>query len=107
MRLVNGKKGFTLVEVIVVAVIVAVLAAVAIPLYMGYLDSTRQQSVDQLAQAASAAADGYFRKTGADPSLPDLNLKYDNAQFTVSVGAGSVTVTLSGHAGFTKTVPYR
>lgn len=38
---VNNKKGFTLVEVIVVAVIVAVLAAVAIPLYRGYLLSSR------------------------------------------------------------------
>ena len=37
----KNKKGFTLVEVIVVAVIVAVLAAVAIPLYMGYVRDSR------------------------------------------------------------------
>lgn len=38
---VRKEKGFTLVEVIVVAVIVAVLAAVAIPLYMGYIKDSR------------------------------------------------------------------
>jgi prepilin-type N-terminal cleavage/methylation domain-containing protein len=39
--MVKNQKGFTLVEVIVVAVIVAVLAAVAIPLYMGYIRDSR------------------------------------------------------------------
>jgi len=34
-------EGFTLVEVIVVAVIVAVLAAVAVPLYLNYVTSSR------------------------------------------------------------------
>lgn len=39
--MVKNQKGFTLVEVIVVAVIVAILAAVAIPLYMGYIRDSR------------------------------------------------------------------
>ena len=39
--MVKNIKGFTLVEVIVVAAMVAILAAVAIPLYMGYLRDTR------------------------------------------------------------------
>jgi prepilin-type N-terminal cleavage/methylation domain-containing protein len=39
--MVKNIKGFTLVEVIVVATIVALLAAVAIPLYMGYLRDSR------------------------------------------------------------------
>jgi type IV pilus assembly protein PilE len=37
----KNEQGFTLVEVIVVAVIVAVLAAVAIPLYNGYIRDSR------------------------------------------------------------------
>ena len=39
----NTSEGFTLVEVIVVAVIVAVLAAVAIPLYLNYVTTSRNQ----------------------------------------------------------------
>ena len=109
MRSVHSKKGFTLVEVIVVSVIVAILAAVAIPLYMGYLRDTRQQSVDQLAQSAAAAANDFFRRTGSDPTDPvaDLHLFYDAGKFTVSIGGGSVTATLTAMPEFTKDVAYK
>lgn len=35
------KKGFTLIEVIVVVAIIAIMAAVAIPTYSGYVANTR------------------------------------------------------------------
>jgi prepilin-type N-terminal cleavage/methylation domain-containing protein len=41
---IRGQKGFTLVEVIVVAIIVAALAAVAIPLYSSYVSSSRKNA---------------------------------------------------------------
>jgi len=49
----KGQKGFTLVEVIVVAVIVAALAAVAIPLYLSYVESSRRNAA---ANAAGSIA---------------------------------------------------
>lgn len=55
MNIRKSKKqhGFTLVEVIVVAVIVAILAGVSIPLYNGYINSSRDNSA---ANAAGSAA---------------------------------------------------
>lgn len=50
----HQNKGFTLVEVIVVAVIVAVLAAVAIPLYTNYVNDARQGVVDNAAASAAS-----------------------------------------------------
>jgi type IV pilus assembly protein PilA len=41
----DGKKGFTLVEVIVVLVILAILAAIAIPALTGYIDKARDRSL--------------------------------------------------------------
>jgi prepilin-type N-terminal cleavage/methylation domain-containing protein len=41
----NGKKGFTLVEVIVVLVILAILAAIAIPALTGYIDKAKRRAV--------------------------------------------------------------
>jgi prepilin-type N-terminal cleavage/methylation domain-containing protein len=49
--------GFTLVEVVVVAVIVLVLAAVAIPLYTGYINDSRKAAAANFAgEIADAAA---------------------------------------------------
>lgn len=49
-----NNKGFTLVEVIVVAVIVAVLALVAIQLYTGYVAESRQNTAENLAASAAS-----------------------------------------------------
>jgi type IV pilus assembly protein PilA len=51
----KSNRGFTLVEVIVVAVIVAVLSAVAIPLYIGYVNDSAQNMVKNEAASLSAA----------------------------------------------------
>ena len=55
-RFCKNQKGFTLVEVIVVAVIVAVLAAVAIPLYMGYMRDSRVNVGNNIAGTIASAA---------------------------------------------------
>ena len=52
-KLRRNQKGFTLVEVIVVAVIVAILAAVASPLYLGYVRDSR---INQCENAAGSVA---------------------------------------------------
>lgn len=49
----SKKRGFTLVEVIVVAVIVAILAGVSVPLYLGYINNSR---TNQATNAAGSAA---------------------------------------------------
>lgn len=53
--MVKNQKGFTLVEVIVVAVIVAVLAAVAIPLYNGYIRDSRYNVACNVAGSVASA----------------------------------------------------
>ncbi len=50
----KNTKGFTLVEVIVVAVIVAVLALVGIQLYQGYVVEARRNTAENLAASAAS-----------------------------------------------------
>ena len=52
----NSKKGFTLVEVIVVLVILAILAAIMIPAMTGWIDEARNKRVLVEARSALLAA---------------------------------------------------
>ena len=51
----NGRRGFTLVELIVVLVIVAIVAAVAIPAMLGFIDSADEKKYIADAEAALSA----------------------------------------------------
>lgn len=80
----NNKKGFTLVELIVVLVILAILAALLIPALTGYIDKAKNKSIvaetRQTVMAAQTLVDEKYAKAdvGAD---------------TVKVGDGTGNVT--------------
>jgi len=65
--MVKNQKGFTLVEVIVVAVIVAVLAAVAIPLYNGYIKDSRKNVADNLGGTVASACGATIQQNLTPP----------------------------------------
>ena len=70
---VKSKKGFTLIELMIVVAIVGILAAIAIPAYLDYTVKTKITEVttamDALAQAASEyhASAGYFPDPATSP----------------------------------------
>lgn len=115
-RLLPGSRthsGFSLVEVLVVSVIAAVLAAVAVPVYTGYINSQREEVARNIAQSAAAAANIYTRRTGAevDCAHPDcvdlLNIFLSNPdQFEIAIAGRTVTVTDVINAGIVQTSAY-
>jgi prepilin-type N-terminal cleavage/methylation domain-containing protein len=114
MRLKYNNKGFSLIETLVVCVIVAVLAAVSIPLYNGYVTNQRWTTVNNLAETAAASANAQWRRTNADlapctvtPNTVPLNLYFNATNYTVTIIAGgSVTVTDAARPTITKNLSY-
>jgi type IV pilus assembly protein PilA len=92
--------GFVLIEVIVVAVIVGILAAVAIPIYSGMVKSQRRDSAKIIAESAAVSANIYLRRYGSLPicsstcvSVLGLFLT-DPSKYTIVIN-GDTTVTVT------------
>lgn len=105
--------GFTLVEILVVSLIVAILAAVSIPVYSGYIRSQREEVAKNIAQSAAVAANIHARRTGAAVACahPDcvalLNIFLSNpAQFKIDIADRTVTVTDVLNDGIVQTSAY-
>ncbi len=85
----NSRNGFTRVELIVVLVILAVLAALLIPSLTGYIDKTRQkQIVLQTRQAVMAAQTLFDEAYGAGISK-SFGKKQQNV-LTLSIGSDTI-----------------
>jgi prepilin-type N-terminal cleavage/methylation domain-containing protein len=90
----RNKKGFTLIELMIVVAIVGILAAIAIPAYLDYTVKTKITEVttamDALAQSASEyhAAAGYFPDNTVAPydsgvaAFASVSDKYANWAYT-------------------------
>ena len=75
MKRPNRKHGFTLVELMVVIVIVALMAAIAVPLYTNYIkDARRSEAAGGLAAVATAQQTYYQRNGGYVAALASLNV---------------------------------
>jgi len=60
----NGKRGYTLVELIVVVAIVAILAAVATPAYINYVNRTKQGDAASMLFTARLEMEEFYTDNG-------------------------------------------
>lgn len=93
-----GNRGFTLVEAIVTAVLVAVLATAGVMMYKGFITESRHQTVKNLAEAGAAAANAYVRKTGenlTEDEVDKLHLYYDSTKYSVSINPSDKLINVT------------
>jgi type IV pilus assembly protein PilA len=64
MKSIRSNKGFTLVEIMIVVVIIGLLAAMAIPAFQKVRASSQDKAVLNNLRQLSAAADQYFLENG-------------------------------------------
>lgn len=118
LKKLQEKKGFTLVEVIVVLIILAILAALLIPTLTGYIDKANQRAVVAEGRAVAMAAqtltsEAYALTRGtknptvaevatlaevpvANITAPVFDSTTGNVSFTYSSGGWSVSYTTAG-----------
>lgn len=89
----NNKKGFTLIEMIVVIVIIAILVALAVPAVMGYVNDAREAKLRTAANAGTTTMQAAMAK---EESLGNLASKYDDiiksGEDAAGTAAGGVVV---------------
>ena len=78
----KNNKGFTLIEVIVIVVILASLMAVAVPISMSYIDDVNKQKIISEAQSIIYIAETYIDSNRS--SLDGTYVQLDNDTFFIS-----------------------
>jgi type IV pilus assembly protein PilE len=98
------KRGFTLIELVIVVAILAILAAVAVPAYQNYLMRSRRADGREMLQRVAAAQERFYTNrnqytndltTAAGLNLGTASSEAGYYRLTIVVPAGNQSYTLT------------
>ncbi|WP_207679561.1 pilus assembly FimT family protein [Desulfonema magnum] len=103
-KIIKNQKGFTLIEIIAVLVILGILAAVAVPKFMSLTETAKQKAVDgALSAGQSSVSMQYARLSLSNDAEPDMTTLAKYASNQVG-GDFTFTFEASGTTGILITV---
>ena len=88
MKTTNKKRGFTIVELVIVIAVIAILAAVLIPTFSGVVQKAKDSAALQEATAAYKETIGMteYASIATDAKNPDAYINVDGVWFSVEDG---------------------
>lgn len=95
------KKGFTLIELIVVILIVSILAAVAIPIMRGRIDAAKWSEGRAMAGTVATSLRAYAAQKRGDPLAATPSGAFGNWSTMLGFAAGDMEGTYFDEAMFT------
>ena len=94
MKNIRANKGFTLVEIMIVVVIIGLLAAMAIPAFQKVRTSSQDKAVTNNLRQLSAAADQYYLEFGVSSVATNWLVGTNSSNYVKAVN----TVANEGYA---------
>jgi len=88
-RIQSEEKGFTLIELLVVILIIGILAAIAIPAFLGQRQKAKDSEAKSAVRTAASAAKSYFTDSQSYVGMSTTNLRTIEPSLNQGAASGS------------------